>query len=111
MPSPGVLPPAFPATFPSNIKSLRFYATDTATANYVDNEFAFERPDPKEVGEPEQGWSQAIRVIAVSGDLTISFDGVTDHGFIPSGDTHFYEDRHEGGIAVKGSGIFHIEAW
>lgn len=111
MPSPGVLPPAFPAPFPSNYKSLRFYETGIPDGSYATSSFSFERPDPKDAGEPEQGWSQAIRVIAVGGDLTISFDGVNDHGFVPSGATHFYEDRHEGGIAVKGTGVFHIEAW
>ena len=111
MPSPGVLEPAYPPPFPSNQKSLRFYATGTATGAYSGNEFAFERPDPKDPAEPEQGWSNSIRVIATSGDLNISFDGTTDHGFIPAGATHTYWDRYEGGIAVKGSGTFHIEAW
>jgi hypothetical protein len=111
MPSPGVLPPAFPADLPSNIKSLRFYETGAPTANYVDNQYAFERVDPKLPGEPEQGWCTQILVRAVGGDLTISFDGVTDHGFVPSGENTLYFDRYEGGISVKGTGTFHIEAW
>jgi len=111
MPSPGVQPPAYPPPFPTNYKSIRFYATGAATGDYGDNEFAFERPDPKDPAEPEQGWSNSIRVRAVGGDLNISFDGTTDHGFIPSGEAQTYWDRFEGGIAVKGAGTFHIEAW
>lgn len=111
MPSPGVLPPEFPAPFPSNYKSLRFYETGTATASYGDNEFAFERPDPKDPAEPEQGWSVSLRIRAVGGDLNFSFNGTDDHGFVPDGEAQTYWDRHEGGIAVKGSGTFHIEAW
>jgi hypothetical protein len=111
MSSPGVLPPAFPAPFPDNIKSLRFYATGTLTAAYSGNQFSFERPDPKIPAEPEQGWCTQILVRAVGGDLNISFDGVTDHGFVPSGTDTLYFDRYEGGISVKGTGTFHIEAW
>lgn len=111
MPSPGVLEPTFPAELPTNRKSLRFYATGTASGSFGDNEFAFERPDPKDPSEPEQGWSNSIRVIATGADLEISFDGTNIHGFIPAGATHTYWDRHEGGISVRGSSVFHIEAW
>lgn len=111
MPSPGVLPPAFPSELPTNVKSLRFYATGIATAFYSDNEFAFERVDPKDPAEPEQSWSNSIRVRATTVDLNISFDGITDHGFIPVGAEQTYWDRYEGGISVKGGGTFHIEAW
>lgn len=111
MPSPGVLPPAFPAPFPSNVKSLRFYATGTATAAYAANSFAFERPDPKDPAEPEQGWSNTIRVRATTAALNISFDGVADHGYVPAGEEATYWDRYEGGIAIKGAGTFYVEAW
>jgi len=57
MSSPGVLTPAFPAPLPSNYKSLRFYATGTATGVYSGNQFAFERIDPQDPAEPEQGLS------------------------------------------------------
>lgn len=101
--------PAFPAPYPSNRRSLRFYATGPATANFVDNEFAFEIPGSS---PSEQGWSGMIRVRAVSADLQISFDGTNVHGFIPSGSEALYENRYEGGIAVRGAGAtFHVEAW
>ena len=83
MPSPGVLPPEYPPPFPSNYKSLRFYATGTPTANFVDNQFSFERPDPKDPSEPEQGFSQSIRIVATSGNIEYSFDGTNVHGFVP----------------------------
>lgn len=111
MASFGVLPPAFPAPLPTNVKSLRFYETGTATGAYSGNEFFFVRPDPKDPAEPEQAWSNSIRVTAGASDLNISFDGTTDHGFIPAGESQVYWDRYEGGIAVKGAGTFHIEAW
>lgn len=111
MPSNGVLPPAFPAPFPTNIKSIRFYETGSPSGNYVDNQFSFERVDPKDPAEPEQGWCTQVQIRAVGGDLTISFDGVNDHGFVLSGTQTVYFDRYEGGISVKGTGTFHIEAW
>jgi hypothetical protein len=108
----GVLAPAFPAPNPSNLKSLRFYETGAASANYADNQFAFERPDPADPAVPEQGWSYTIAVRAVGGNLNISFDGTNDHGFVLAGTQTIYEKRHEGGISVKGAGAtFHIEAW
>lgn len=103
--------PTFPATLPTSIKSIRFYETGAATANYADNKWAFEKANPADPAVPEQGWSYSISVRAVGGDLRISFDGTTDHGFILSGTEKIYEKRHEGGIAVKGAGTFHIEAW
>lgn len=111
MPSPGVLPPAFPPPFPTNVKSLRFYATGTATGDFSVNQFSFERPDPKDPAEPEQGWSTNMRIIATGGDIQISFDGTNVHGFIPDGTAQDYWDRHEGGIAIRGAGVFHVEAW
>lgn len=103
--------PTFPASLPTSIKSIRFYQTGAATANYADNKWAFEKANPADPAVPEQGWSYSIAVRAVGGDLNISFDGTADHGFILSGTERIYEKRHEGGIAVKGAGTFHIEAW
>jgi len=99
--------PVFPAPFPSNYKSLRFYATGTATGDFSDREFAFAQPN----NANEQGWSGSIRVRAVGGNIEISFDGTNVHGYIPSGEEGTYWDRYEGGIAVRGTGTFHIEAW
>jgi hypothetical protein len=107
----GVLTPTFPAPQASNMKSLRFYETGPATANFADNEFAFERSDPADPAVPEQAWSYSIAVRAIGGDLQISFDGTNVHGFVLSGTQTIYERRFEGGIAVKGAGTFHIEAW
>lgn len=108
----GVLAPAFPAPLPSGVKSIRFYRTGTATANFTDNKWAFERVDPADPAIPEQGWSGTIRIRAIGGDLQISFDGTTVHGFILSGTVSEYYHRHEGGIAVRGAGVtFHVEAW
>lgn len=112
MPSAGVLPPAYPAPFPTNVKSLRFYATGAGTANFGDNELSFERPDPKNPAEPEQGWSQGIRITAVAADVEYSFDGTNVHGIVLAGTSSDYWERHEGGIAVRGVGsTFHVEAW
>lgn len=106
-----VLAPTFPAPFPSNYKSLRFYATGTATANFVDNEYAFERVDPVDPAIPEQAWSGTIRIRAIGGNQEISFDGTNVHGFVLDGTVNEYYHRSEGGIAVRGAGTFHIEAW
>lgn len=107
-----VLSPAFPAPLPSNYKSLRFYATGTATANFTDNKFAFQRVDPANPSIPEQGWSGGILIRAVTADVFISFDGVNVHGHCPAGGESKYDRRFEGGIAVRGSGAtFFIEAW
>ena len=107
-----VLVPTFPPPFPSNYKSLRFYATGSGTANFVDNEFAFERPDPNDPAIPEQGWSTKIRIIALGANVQYSFDGTTVHGIVLAGTYGEYDHRHEGGIAVRGVGsTFHIEAW
>lgn len=111
MASFGVLPPAFPAPLPQNQKSLRFYATGTADGAFATNSFSFERPNPKDPAEPEQGWSNSIRVRCLTADCEISFDGTTIHGFIPSGEAQVYWDRYEGGISIRGGGVFHIEAW
>ena len=108
---PFLLEPVFPAPLPTNSRSLRFYETGTATADYSANSFPFVRVK-KEAGDTDdQAWSNSIRIRAGDSDLNISFDGTNDHGFIPAGETQVYWDRHEGGIAVKGGGTFHIEAW
>ena len=121
MPSPGVLPPTFPAPLPDNIKSLRFYETGVATANFGDREFPFESANPKDPAEPEQGWVHSIRIRAIDlipasgAELEVSFDGATVHGIVPANDARVFEFRHEGGIAVRNAGVavatFHIEAW
>ena len=106
-----VLVPTFPPPFPDNRKSLRFYATDTATANFGDMEYVFVRVDPVDPAIPEQAWSGSIRVTSITGDLEISFDGVEVQGFIPAEEFREYFGRYEGGIAIRGTGVFHIEAW
>ena len=108
----GVLVPTFPAPNPSNIKSLRFYRTGAATANFADNKWPFERVDPANPAVPEQGWSYSIQIRAIGGDLQFSFDGTTVHGFVLAGTQATYEKRHEGGISVRGAGVtYHVEAW
>lgn len=98
----------FPLPAPNGIYSLRFYETGTATANYEDNQWAFELPD----GSGAQAWCHGIRIVAGAGSsLTFTFDGVNDHGQLSSGEDVMYLDRYEAGIAVKGSGTFQIEAW
>lgn len=107
-----VLIPVFPAPLPSNYKSLRFYETGTGTANFADNKWAFERPDPADPAYPEQGWSGTIRVRAIAANVEISFDGVNVHGFVLAGTVSEYYHRTEGGISVRGVGsTFHVEAW
>lgn len=107
----GVLTPTFPAPQPSNMKSLRFYQTGALTANFADNKWAFERPDPADPAIPEQGWSYHLRIVVTGGDLEYSFDGTTVHGKVLSGSDALYQKRHEGGIAVRGTGTFYVEAW
>lgn len=121
MPSPGVLPPAYPPPFPSNHKSLRFYETGNATAAFGGSEFAFERPDPNYPAEPEQGWCKSIRVRAVdvipasNAALEVSFDGTNVHFIVPANDSRMFWSRTEGGISVRNAAAavatFHIEAW
>lgn len=104
MPSPGVLPPAYPAPFPTNVKSLRFYETGENTADFADRSFAFERPDPKDPVEPEQGWASSLRIRTIDTAIEWSFDGVTVHGEVPADDSKLLWDLHEGGIAIRGTG-------
>jgi len=112
MSSPGVLTPAFPPPLPDNQKSLRFYEIGTCTANFVDNQFAFERVDPKDPAEPEQGWASSIRIHSIGASIEWSLDGVNVHGFLPADDSVLLWSLYEGGIAVRGVGAdFRIEAW
>jgi len=106
-----VLAPTYPPPLPSNTKSIRFYATGTATGVFSGNEFAFERIDPADPAVPEQGWSYTIQITATTANIEFSFDGTNVHGIVLAGKTNQYQKRHEGGIAVRGSGTFYVEAW
>jgi len=107
-----VIPPTFPPSLPQNLKSLRFYRTGALTANFVDNKWAFERPDPVDPAVPEQGWSYHLRIVVTGGDLEFSFDGTNVHGKVLGATGEgLYQKRHEGGIAVRGTGTFYVEAW
>ena len=108
----------FPAPFPSDRYSLRFYETGTATTLFADRKFAFAHPEDiangMTVAKARQAWSQGIRVQVsnTSGDyLEYSFDGVNVHGRIGQNETDVSFIRMEGGIAVRGQGTFWIEAW
>jgi hypothetical protein len=99
---------AFPTPFADNVYSLRVYETAAATANFVDNEIEFFHPEKTE----DVAWSQAIRVVATTADIEISFDGTNVHGKIVAGTEVIYWDRHESGIAIRGVGAtFLLEAW
>ena len=98
----------FPAPLPSGIYSLRFYQTGTGTAAFSGNQFAFEHPD----GSGNRAWSNNIRIKATGVDVEFSFDGTNVHGKVTAGTEVIYNERHEGGIAVRGNGAtFLIEAW
>lgn len=59
-------------------------------------------------------WCQSIAITATTADLEISFadtDNTLVQGFIPAGQTKIYRDRYEAGIAIRGGGTFHLEAW
>lgn len=153
---------AFPAGWPprpsSGLRSIRFYATGTATAVFSDNGFLFasglgantfqptpyvppggertqaelgrtdtqagspmgagranqdSNPDPKlNIPPPPVAmiWSCGIRVYCAA-DCDISFDGTNIHGKVLAGTTATFFQRYEAGISIKGSGVFHIEAW
>jgi len=73
-------------------------------------------------GQPQTtfpaAWCRQIRIVNLGGgDLEISFNGTTVHGYIPVGSLPvYYHDRTgEGGISVRGFGgaavSFIIEAW
>jgi hypothetical protein len=146
------LPTGWPPRVCSSRRSIRFYKTGAATANYADNAFLFadqayantftplpvvkagdvtppgslpgtspgviDALPPVPSGSGMNGddphpmiWAQTIRVRVVGGPVNISFDGVNDHGFIPADTEQTYRMRFEAGIAIKGTGTFHIEAW
>jgi hypothetical protein len=104
----------FPPGLPDNVYSLRFYASGTGTANFADNQFIFHHPADAALPVEKQrvAWSNGMRIKATGGDLEFSFDGTNVHGKVRAGDTGVYYERHEGGIAVRGTGVtFEIEAW
>ena len=100
-------PVGWPPQIPSGIYSLRFAVSSTATGNFSDNAFLFTHPD----GSGNVAFSYGIRIVATTGNIEFSFDGANTHGTVPAGSDHFYFDRHEGGISIKGSGVFKVEAW
>ena len=107
-----VLAPTLPPPFPTNYKSLRFYQAGTATSNFADKAWAFQRVDPANPAIPEQAWSGSIIIRAETADLEFSFDGTNVHGKCPAGKESRYDRRFEGGIYVRGSGsVFSVEAW
>lgn len=97
----------FPAPSADGIYSLRVYETGTATTDYADNQFSFSLP----TDATKQAWSKGIRIQASGGNISFSFDGTNDHGYVADGDVATYSDRYEGGIAIKGTGTFTLEAW
>ena len=133
---------AFPAAWPprvaSGLRSIRFYATGTATGNFSDNAFMFldgaganpftplpvidpsvptvVPPTPSGTGVATGGspapqiWAGNIRIVAASA-LELSFDGVNVQGKVAAGTDVTYRNRYEAGIAVRGSGVFTVEAW
>lgn len=106
------MPPvlAQPATPTSIGKSLRFYQTGTATANFVDSQWLFTTTTPS--GVSGQGFSRGMRITALTAALEISFDGVNVHDKVAIGATVVYQDRCEGYIAVRGAtSVFTISAW
>lgn len=59
-----------------------------------------------------QGWSKGIRITSEAGGyVEISFDGTNVHGRVDDGAVVEYFDRYEGGISLRGSGDFIVEAW
>jgi hypothetical protein len=66
-------------------------------------------------GPPATAWSGTIAVYAAAGGyVEFSFDGETVHGRVEGGtdgSRATYRNRYEGGIAVRGSGTFIVEAW
>lgn len=135
------LPTSWPPLPASGRRSLRFYKTGTATANFADNAFIFGdaanlanpyTPSPVvqpgsnavvNIGPPPTGtgitpgnpnpmiWCDTLRITAVGGDVQFSFDGTNVHGIILTGTSAVYRSRSESGIAVRGTGTYHVEAW
>jgi hypothetical protein len=72
-------------------------------------------PDPRVPVVPPpypQIWSFSIRIVNVTGNaLEVSFDGTHVQGYVPGNTSVIYLHRHESGIALRGNGAFHVEAW
>lgn len=135
------LPASWPPRQSSGRRSIRFYKTGTATAAFADNAFIFGdaangantytaspvvQPGSNAVvniGAPPTGtaatpdnpypmiWCDTLRITAVAGDIQFSFDGTNVHGVVLSGTSAVYRSRSESGIAVRGTGTYHVEAW
>jgi hypothetical protein len=126
-------PPAWPPRVASGRHSIRFYATDAATAVFADAAYMFADgaganpftplpvvnpavptvvpPTPYGGGTASgnsplpQIWAQTIRVCNDSaGDLELSFDGVNVHGKLAGNTEVTYRNRFEAGIAVRAAG-------
>lgn len=116
---------------PSGVRSLRFYAEDTATANFADRAYAFgsgstipvqPRVQPGQevasgnaatpvISSPMGGASPqtalpaaySIRIYNDGTDpLEFSFDGTHVHGVVMGGKEALYRRRFEPGICVRG---------
>lgn len=131
------LPTGWPAPQYSGRRSLRFFKKGTATANYPDNAYLFAEGanwspppalapgpmntldaqvqatfPPTPAGNVVHAYSGTIMVRNTgAGVLTFSFDGEHDHGEVAAGTERIYRNRIEGGICIKGSGTFQVEAW
>lgn len=135
------LPASWPPRFPSGRRSIRFYKTGAASGAFADNAWIFADaannanpytplpviapgsnttvnlgPSPQGTGQNDSDpvpmiWANAIRITAVGGDIEFSFDGTNIHGKVLSGQSAIYRERVEAGIAVRGTGTFHVEAW
>lgn len=131
------LPTNWPPRVASGVRSIRYYKTAAATANFPDNAYLFidgvgANPytslpvvsggntalplTPTGTGVSSDGtaamiWAGTIRVTAVGGDIEFSFDGTNVHGKVLSGNSAVYRNRYEAGIALRGAGTFIVEAW
>lgn len=133
-------PASWPPRVASGLHSIRFYATGTATGNFSDNGFMFidgaganpftplpiinpatptvVPPTPYGSGTASantplaQIWAQTIRICNDGvGTIEYSFDGVNVHGKLLTTEQAIYRNRFESGIAIRGAGVFRIEAW
>lgn len=123
----------WPPRLPSGIRSIRFYKTGTATANFQDNAWLFSEGTtpttytPMPVVTPGSNapvavpnstgggtvsasdpvpmvWSGNIRISNDGGgDLEYSFDGTNVHGKVKANESLAYRNRYEGGISVRGA--------
>jgi hypothetical protein len=109
-------PPEFPTPPDSSYQSLRFYIFGkTSSTDFRDNLWAFAQANPMDPAMPEQAYSSFITVRAIGGDVEVSFDGDTVHGFVLRETQTTYQNRRESGISIRakdGNGVeFSIEAW